>query len=231
MAPGSLVRVAAAAAVVGFLTVSLWPVSGGVARADARDVLIVCLGDSLTEGYGLAPEHAYPSLVERRLRVAGWSGVEVVNAGISGATSASGLSRLQWQLRRKPDVLVLALGANDGLRGVDLASTRKNLADTIDLALANDIEVVLAGMKLPPNYGSDYTAAFERLFPELAAAKDVALIPFLLSGVAARADLNLPDGIHPNAKGYEIVAETVTRALLPVLEGLEPSVPADRNAA
>ncbi|HYC56700.1 MAG TPA: arylesterase [Candidatus Binatia bacterium] len=185
--------------------------------------LVICLGDSLTEGYGLAPEQSYPALIEQELRGSGYPRIEVVNAGVSGSTSASGLSRLKWQLSRKPDVLVLALGANDGLRGIDLAETKKNLAATIDLAKENGVAVLLAGMMLPPNYGRDYTRTFESMYKDLARDEDVALIPFLLEGVAADASKNLPDGIHPNAAGYQIVARTVTRHLRPLLETLDAS--------
>jgi acyl-CoA thioesterase-1 len=181
------------------------------------DPVVLCLGDSLTEGYGVAPEQSYPSLLERRLRAAGHPEARVINAGISGSTSASAASRLRWQLAAAPDVLILALGANDGLRGVDLAETRKNLDSAIALAREAGVRVVLAGMKLPPNYGRDYTSGFESLFPELARERDVALIPFLLDGVAARPELNLPDGIHPNARGYERVVENVLPVLLPLL--------------
>lgn len=179
--------------------------------------VILCLGDSLTEGYGVAPEQAFPSLVERRLQQAGHPGARVINAGISGSTSASAASRLRWQLRAGPDVLILALGANDGLRGLDLAATRKNLDEAIALARSAGVRVVLAGMKLPPNYGPTYTRAFEALYRELADARDVALIPFLLEGVAARPELNLGDGIHPNARGHERVADNVLAVLLPLL--------------
>ena len=187
----------------------------GAALPDER--VVVCLGDSLTEGYGLAPEQSYPSLVERMLRERGQA-VRVVNAGVSGSTSASAASRLRWQLRSQPDVVVIALGANDGLRGVDVAATESNLSAAIDLAKQSGARVLLAGMKMPPNYGPDYTAAFEAIFPALAKQYRVALLPFLLEGVAANPDLNLPDGIHPNARGTEIVARNVFAALLPMLE-------------
>lgn len=192
------------------------------ARGNPR---IVCLGDSLTEGYGLAPELAWPELVKTALRKDGWPQAEVVNAGVSGSTSASAVGRLKWQLREKPDVVVLALGANDGLRGIAPEETRRNLAAAIDLAQASGITVLLAGMKMPPNYGADYTAAFEATFASLAAEKKVALLPFLLDGVAANADLNLPDGIHPNADGYEVVARTVLTHLRPLLAAATASAP------
>jgi len=181
---------------------------------------VVFLGDSLTEGYEVAPEKAFPALVGERLRARGWPEIEVVNAGISGSTSASAVSRLRWQLRGKPDLIVLALGANDGLRGIDTQTTKKNLADAIDVARSEHVVVLLAGMKMPPNYGGDFTQAFETVFNELAKEKSVALIPFLLDGVAARPGLNLADGIHPNADGYSVVADTVIVHLLPLLEAL-----------
>ena len=177
---------------------------------------MVCLGDSLTEGYGLAPEQSYPSLLERMLRDRGHA-VRVVNAGVSGSTSASAASRLRWQLRSRPDVVVIALGGNDGLRGVDVAATKANLSTAIDLAKQSGARVLLAGMKIPPNYGPEYTAAFEAVFPALAKQHGVALLPFLLEGVAANPELNLPDGIHPNARGTEIVARNVLAALEPLL--------------
>jgi acyl-CoA thioesterase I len=178
---------------------------------------IVCLGDSLTEGFGLATEQAWPALLEAMLRSEKWPRAEVVNVGVSGSTSASAVSRLQWQLRSPPDVLVLALGANDGLRGVAPAETKKNLAAVIDIAQSKGIAVLLAGMKMPPNYGAEYTREFEAIFTSLAAEKKVPLIPFLLEGVAADPALNLPDGIHPNAEGYAIIARVVATHLRPML--------------
>jgi acyl-CoA thioesterase I len=186
----------------------------GVALADER--VVVCLGDSLTEGYGLAPEQSYPSLLERMLRERGHA-IRVVNAGVSGSTSASAASRLRWQLRSRPDIVVIALGGNDGLRGVDVAATRANLSTAIDLAKQSGARVLLAGMKIPPNYGLEYTSKFEAVFPALAKQHDIALLPFLLEGVAANPGLNLPDGIHPNARGTEIVARNVLAALQPLL--------------
>ena len=177
---------------------------------------VVCPGDSLTEGYGVAPERSYPSLLQERLRDAGHSGARVVNAGISGSTSASAVSRLRWQLKARPDFVILALGANDGLRGLDLAETEKNLADAITLAQAEGVQVVLAGMQIPPNYGRDYTDRFAALFPVLARRFEIPLIPFLLEGVAAQPSLNLADGIHPNAQGYERVVLNVLEVLLPL---------------
>jgi acyl-CoA thioesterase-1 len=189
--------------------------AAGPAQAGPK---VVFLGDSLTEGYEVVPEAAFPALVGERLKARGWSQLEVVNAGVSGSTSASAVSRLRWQLRGNPDVVVLALGANDGLRGIDPTTTKQHLAEAIDVARSENVVVLLAGMKMPPNYGGEYTEAFESLFRELADEKDVALIPFLLEGVAARPEMNLPDGIHPNEDGYSVIADTVISHLLPLLE-------------
>ena len=188
--------------------------AASAARAQTR---IVCLGDSLTEGLGVELEAAYPARLERRLRALGHADVQVINAGVSGATSASAVARLKWQLRARPSILILALGANDGLRGIAVEEMRKNLDQAIELALNSGVRVLLAGMKLPPNYGRDYSRRFESVFTELAAERNVALIPFLLEGVAARPELNQADGIHPTARGYEIVTETVLRYLRPLL--------------
>jgi len=206
-----------------------WLVAGGLApgsaaaegrasadRAAAR-VTVLCLGDSLTEGYGVAPEEAFPAVLERRLHALGRPDLRVVNAGISGSTSSSAIARLRWQLRARPAVLILSLGANDGLRGQDLEHTRSELAGAIDLALESGVRVLLAGMQLPTNFGPDYRQRFARLYPELAEEKRVALVPFLLEGVAAHPELNLPDGIHPNAEGHLRVAENVLPHLLPLL--------------
>jgi acyl-CoA thioesterase I len=178
---------------------------------------ILCLGDSLTEGLGVDPEQAWPDLLERALRSEGFPRVELINAGVSGSTSASASQRLRWQLRSPPDIVILALGANDGLRGISPAEMKKNLAAAIDLAQSNGIAVLLAGMKMPPNYGGEFTREFETVFASLASEKNVPLIPFLLEGVAADPALNLPDGIHPNAEGYRVIAQLVARHLRPLL--------------
>ena len=202
------VSAALAFALAGFVLAPL------VARAETR---ILCLGDSLTEGFGVEPEVAYPARLERRLKELGHSDVRVINAGVSGATSASAVSRLKWQLRVRPEILILALGANDGLRGVAVEEMRKNLDEAIALALNSGVRVLLAGMKLPPNYGPEYTRDFEHVFSELATERKVGLIPFLLEGVAARPEFNQADGLHPTARGYEIVTETVLTYLRPLL--------------
>ncbi len=170
--------------------------------------LVIFLGDSLTAGYGLDAEQAFPALVEARLQRDGRA-VRVVNAGVSGDTTAGGFSRLGWLLRQRPDVLVVALGGNDGLRGLPLASSEENLRRIVSQAREAGAKVLLAGMLMPPNYGPEYTAGFAALYPRLAAELEVDLIPFLLEGVAADPRLNLADGIHPNAEGQRRVAVVV----------------------
>lgn len=181
--------------------------------------VILCLGDSLTEGYEIAPDAAYPALLEKKVREKFGAGASVINAGISGATSASGPARLKFQLKspKRPTHMILALGANDGLRGLPVAAMKKNLEETIQIARENKIKVLLAGMKVPPNYGVAYAKSFEAVFGKIAKEQKVPLIPFLLDGVAAKPELNLPDGIHPNPKGHLILVETVWKKLEPML--------------
>ncbi len=186
---------------------------------EERGPLVIFLGDSLTAGYGLSAEQAYPALIEAYLNETGQQ-VRVVNAGISGDTTAGGLARLDWLLRQQPDILVVCLGANDGLRGVPLDSSEVNLRSIVEQAQAQDIQVLLAGMLIPPNYGPDYAERFAAIYPRLAKEFDVPLIPFLLEGVAAHPELNLPDGIHPTAEGQRIVAETVLPFLAPLVESI-----------
>ena len=169
---------------------------------------VVFLGDSLTAGYGLAAAEAYPSLVQERLRDAGLA-AEVVNAGVSGDTSAGGLRRLDWALDGDVKVLVLALGGNDALRGLSTGELRRNLAAIIERARQRNVAVVLAGMEAPPNLGQAYTSAFREVYRGLAAEYRVALIPFLLEGVAGRPELNQADLIHPNAEGARKIAALV----------------------
>ncbi len=177
---------------------------------------VVILGDSLTEGYGVARERAFPALVEKELQSRGKK-VTVVNGGSSGATSASGPSRLKWFLKGKPDLLMLALGANDALRGFDLKATEKNLATTIEAAQKAKVKVVLAGMKAPTNYGEDFRRRFEAMYVTLSKRFSVPLLPFLLEGVGGNPALNIADGIHPNEKGHEVIAKLVVKTLEPLL--------------
>jgi acyl-CoA thioesterase-1 len=183
--------------------------------------VVLFLGDSLTAGYGLTAEEAFPALVQQRIDAAAL-GFRVVNAGVSGDTSAGGRRRIGWLLRQPVAVLVLALGANDMLRGHDLAALRENLRAIIDAARAahSDVRVVIAGMRAPANLGRDYVTSFEATFPALARETDAVLIPVLLEGVAARAELNQGDGIHPTAEGHRVIADSVWIVLAPVLRGL-----------
>jgi acyl-CoA thioesterase-1 len=187
-----------------------------VAAAPAPERVIVILGDSLTAGLGVAAEEAYPALLEGHLRRAGFPH-RVVNAGVSGDTSAGGLRRLDWVLRTRPEVVVVALGANDGLRGVPVAALRDNLTAIVARARAGGARVLLAGMRLPPNYGDAYAGAFAETFREVAQSTRAPLLPFLLEGVAGEPSLNQADGIHPNAAGQRAVAEHVWAALEPLL--------------
>lgn len=176
----------------------------------AKTILI--LGDSLTEGYQLAKEEAYPAIVERELRKS-HENIKVINGGVSGATSASGSRRLDWYLKAKPDIMVLALGANDGLRGLKIVETEKNLSLAIEKAQKSGITVILAGMKMPTNMGEPYRSQFEKIFTSLAKKYSLKLVPFLLDGVGGKPQFNLPDGIHPNPKGHEIMARSVLKIL------------------
>jgi acyl-CoA thioesterase-1 len=177
---------------------------------------ILFLGDSLTEGYQLAREEAFPALVEEELKKK-FPDIKVINGGVSGATTASGVKRLGWYLKSKPDIIVLALGSNDGLRGLKLEQSEKNLSEVIEKAKASDIKILLVGMKMPTNYGEAYRKSFEKLFVSLAKRYNIALLPFLLEGVGGKPKLNLPDGIHPNTAGHKIMAQTVLKALRPLL--------------
>lgn len=193
--------------------------SGEASSDDAHTVLF--LGNSLTAGYGLDPTQAYPHLIQQKIDSLGWD-FDVVNAGLSGETTAGGRRRVSWLLRRPVDVLVLALGGNDALRGVDPGATRANLQAIIDTTRARypQARIVLAGMQAPPNMGADYTEPFAAVYPDLARARDVALVPFLLEGVGGVAELNQPDGIHPTAAGQRRLAENVWDTLRPVLDSL-----------
>ena len=178
---------------------------------------IVFLGDSLTAGYGLARSEAVPSLIQARLDAEGYR-YEVVNAGVSGDTSAGGLSRLEWSLDGDVALLVIELGANDGLRGLPVSQMKANLASIITRAKQRGITVILTGMEAPPNYGAAYTSEFRAAYRDLADEHDVVFVPFYLDGVAGDATLNISDGIHPNAAGSKIIERTVWRALEPLLE-------------
>lgn len=179
---------------------------------------MVFLGDSLTAGLGLAQEQAYPALVQKKIDDAGLD-YEVVNAGVSGDTSAGGLSRLDWALEGDVKVMVVALGGNDGLRGLPAEELKKNLSTIIERAQAKRVKVILAGMEAPPNFGQAYIASFHQVYPEVARQYGVPLIPFLLQGVAGIDGLNQRDGIHPTAEGARTVADNVWTVLRPTLKG------------
>jgi acyl-CoA thioesterase-1 len=192
--------------------------SSSQAASDVAPKTILFFGNSLTAGYGLEPSEAFPALIQQKIDSAGWN-YTVINSGLSGETTAGGKNRIGWVLRQKVDVFVLELGGNDGLRGVELKSTRQNLQAIIDTVRARnpDVQIVLAGMQIPPNMGADYTSKFRTIYPELAEKNNLPLIPFLLEGVGGIAKLNLPDGIHPTAEGHRIVAENVWKVLEPIL--------------
>ncbi len=179
---------------------------------------ILFFGDSLTAGYGLSPDQAFPALVEKHCATNG-NPCKAVNAGLSGETSAGGLSRIDWVLRQPIDIFVLELGANDGLRGLPVEQTEKNLQAIMDKVRTKypNVKLVIAGMMVPPNMGPDYSARFQKIFPALAKKNNAMLIPFLLKDVAGLEKLNLGDGIHPNIEGHKIVAGNVYEAIRELL--------------
>ncbi len=200
-----------------FVTVPwyLTPAGASSSTPDTRP-RIVAFGDSLTAGLGVPAEESYPAQLQRRLDALGYT-YRVINAGVSGDTTAGGLRRVSWILTNKPDLVILELGANDGLRGLSIDQTRHNLREIIQRLRGAGVGIVLAGMKLPPNYGQDYLARFEGIYPLLAKEYRLPLIPFFLEGVGGSPSLNQADGIHPTAKGYALVVEQVLRILSPLL--------------
>jgi acyl-CoA thioesterase-1 len=205
----------------GHPTENVVPAGGAVgaldrpARAVAFEPRIVALGDSLTAGLGIAVDEAYPAVLQRRLNDAGLK-YHVINAGVSGDTSAGGLTRLEWALDGNVRILIVALGANDGLRGLPVEELTANLSQIIERAQARGIGVILAGMEAPPNYGRPYAAQFHQVYPTLAKKYHVPLVPFLLQGVAGEVRLNQRDGIHPTPEGARIVADTIWTVLEPI---------------
>jgi acyl-CoA thioesterase-1 len=231
-----LIRAALALTVVFSLSLTMVAVDVHlhVARADssssAPEALphIVAFGDSLTAGLGVSANDAYPAQLQRRLDAQGFR-YRVINAGVSGETTAGGLRRVPWVLKNKPEIVILELGANDGLRGLRLEETKANLEQIIQQVQRSGARIILAGMRLPPNYGKDYIAGFERMFPELADRYHLPLIPFFLEGVAASDTLNQADGIHPTAEGYERVVEGVFQKLRPLLKKDSPTPQGDKQ--
>ena len=195
------------------------PAAPAAASAPAKERVLVVLGDSLSAGFGVDPNEAWPARIQEKIREAGlpW---KLVNAGVSGDTSAGGLRRLDWILRRPVDALLIELGGNDGLRGLPLEATRTNLQSVIERTRAKHPEarIVLAGMRMPENFGEAYTRTFEALYRDLAEKHRVALVPFLLDGVGGQPEFNLPDQIHPNAEGHRRVATNVWNVLQPLLQ-------------
>jgi acyl-CoA thioesterase-1 len=202
------------AAVAGFS-----PSTQAAAAVSATDdrPRIVAFGDSLTAGLGVAAEDAYPSQLQRRLDRDGFR-YRVINAGVSGDTTAGGVRRMAWVLKSRPQIVILELGGNDGLRGLSLRETKANLERIIQQCRSASVTVVLAGMKLPPNYGAEYTNVFESMYPALAKKYHLVLIPFFLDGVAGSTSLNQADGIHPTAEGYRIIVDKVFETVRPLLE-------------
>ena len=192
---------------------ALW-LAGSAAAQDER--VIVAFGDSLTAGYGVPPEESYPALLGARLREAGYR-FRVINAGVSGDTTAGGLRRVDWALRLKPEIALVELGTNDALRGQDLAVTRANLDAIVAQFQTGGARVLLLGMRLPPNYGGRYAGAFEKMYADVARARKVPLMPFFLDGVGAVRSLNQSDGIHPTAEGYRVIVERLWPHLEPLL--------------
>jgi len=193
--------------------VALLSVAAGEARGEG---VVVALGDSLTAGLGVAADEAFPARLQARLRAEGYD-YRVVNAGVSGDTTAGGLRRVDWALRAHPDVVIVALGANDGLRGQSPQAIRANLEEIVARLQASGARVLLVGMRLPPNYGAEYTKEFEAVFPAVARRAKIALMPFLLDGVAADPRLNQADGIHPTAAGQQMIADRLWPYLRPLL--------------
>jgi acyl-CoA thioesterase-1 len=189
------------------------------AKKAAAAKTILFLGNSLSAGFGLDPEQAFPARIQEKIDSLKWN-FRVVNAGLSGETSSGGLRRVDWLLKYRVDIFVLELGANDGLRGITLDLTKKNLQAIIDRVKTKypAVKIVIAGMQVPPNLGQEYTSQFRTLYTELAKKNNALLIPFLLEGVGGDPKLNLPDGIHPTAAGHRLVAENVWKVLLPLLK-------------
>lgn len=191
-----------------------------LATVQDKPKTILFFGDSLTAGYGLSPEEAFPALIETQMNKEGKK-VKAINAGLSGETSAGGLSRIDWVLRQPIDIFVLELGANDGLRGLPLDQTKKNLQAIIDKVKAKypKVKIVLAGMMVPPNMGKSYTDEFKKIYPTLAERNKATLISFLLDGVGGNEKLNQADGIHPNVEGHKIVAKNLIKYFEKLLWG------------
>lgn len=190
-------------------------------RSQSNDANILFFGDSITAGHGVGKQEAYPAIIQNRIDSLGWN-FNVINSGLSGETSAGGLRRVEWVLRQEVDIFVLELGGNDGLRGIDLTSTKSNLQQIIDKVREKypDAKIIVAGMQVPPNLGQRYTEEFKTMYPELAEKNGATLLPFILEGVALNEELMQNDDIHPNGQGHKIVAENVWEVLKPILQDM-----------
>jgi acyl-CoA thioesterase-1 len=213
---GQRTRKAACAyvAILAALLASLW---FGASPVVAQTIKIVALGDSLTAGFGLTASEAFPAQLEAALKKRGHD-VTIVNAGVSGDTSAGGLARIDWSIPDGTDAVILVLGANDMLRGLDPAQTRKALDEAVRRLRGRKIEVLIGGMRAAPNLGADYAAKFDSLYPELAKEHDALIYTFFLDGVAGQRELNLGDGIHPTAKGVSVVVERIIPSVESLIE-------------
>jgi acyl-CoA thioesterase-1 len=221
----SLVQTLARTIAVTIFCATIFPIVAAPVLAADAPVRIVALGDSLTAGFGLPREEAFPARLEAALRAKGLA-VEISNAGVSGDIAASGLARLDWSVPAGTDAVIVELGANDALRGLEPRLTRAALQEILRRLKERRIAVLLTGMRAPPNMGADYTRAFDAIFPELAAANDVIFYPFFLDGVAADRVLNQPDGLHPTVQGVE----TIVRRILPKAEELIARAKAKRDS-
>lgn len=201
------------------LTFLLLFIGTSMATSAQEKKTILVFGDSITAGYGLEKDQAFPAILQQKIDSVGLN-YEVINGGLSGETSAGGARRINWVLQRKVDIMILELGGNDGLRGIDLSSTKQNLQAIIDQALAKypDMEIIIAGMQVPPNLGIEYTQEFMSLYPDLAEENGLPLIPMILNKVGGFDEYMLADQIHPNEKGHHIVADTIWETLYPIIK-------------
>lgn len=194
-------------------------IAGSAQPQDIGKKTILFFGDSITAGLGVDKSRAFPALIQRKIDSLGLN-YTVVNGGLSGETSAGGLRRIDWVMQREIDIMILELGGNDGLRGIELSSTKKNLQQIIGKVTAKypDVQIILAGMQVPPNLGQDYTAEFQDIYPGLAEENDLPLIPMIMDKIGGNEELMQGDGIHPTPEGHEVIAETVWEKLKPMLE-------------
>ena len=205
--------------ITGYLLVGLLMLTGEVFAADTTQekIVVLALGDSLTAGFGVDEEENFPSRLQVKIDNAGLI-YKVVNAGVTGDTTAGGVRRINWLMKHEPQIVILALGANDGLRGLSTEEMRSNLDTMIRISQEHGARVLLAGMKALPNYGEDYILKFESVYPELAKKYDLPYLPFLLEGVAGVREYTRPDGLHPTGSGYKIIADLVWKHLQPMLK-------------